>query len=186
MSPIRRIGIWRSQAGVAMVEFALALPVLMTLLYGVIETTRYILITQKVEKLSHSVADVVAQSTVVTTASLNQLLEATGDIMKPFAFGTQGTVIISSLYRQQGSADARVNWRYQGGGTLTASSQFGAVGAVPVMPAGFTFEERENVIAVEVYYQFTPLLTSQFFGTGTVYRYAFYRPRFGNLTAAPV
>ena len=176
----------RSNRGMAVAEFAMLLPVLMTLFYGCIEVTRYILVTQKAEKLAHTVANVTAESTTVTTASLNQLMQATNDIMSPFDFSGTGKVIISSLYRPPGSSTvATVNWQYSGGGSLAATSGFGAVGSAPVLPTNFTFDERENVIAAEVFYQYSPLISSQFFGTTTIYRRAYYKPRFGLLTTAP-
>ncbi|MEJ0010824.1 MAG: TadE/TadG family type IV pilus assembly protein [Alphaproteobacteria bacterium] len=180
---IRRL--LRSQAGVAVAEFALVLPVLMTFFYGCIEVTRYILAVQKTEKLAFTVANVVAQEKTVTNADLTSLLSATDHIMDPFAFEANGTVLISSLYRAQGASGATVNWQYTGGGTLAAISHLGAVGATPAMPGGFTFDNKENVIAAEVFYKFSPLITTRFFSTTTVYRVAFYKPRLGALTASP-
>lgn len=176
----------QQEKGLAVAEFALMLPVLMTLFYGCIEITRYILATQKAEKLAHTVADVTAQSSAVTIAGLDQLMAATNDIMNPFAFTADGKVFITSLYRTQGATNATVNWRYAGGGNLVATSSFGAVGTTPTMPAGFTFDERENVIVAEVFFQFSPLISSRFFGTTTIYRRAFYKPRFGALITTPV
>lgn len=185
-SPARRIGKFlRAQGGLAVVEFGLVLPVLMLLFYGTIEVTRYILITQKVEKLAHSIADVTAQEQTASAAVLNQALAATSDIMSPYSMTTNGTVFITSLYRAPNASNASVNWRYQGGGTLSAASHLGAVNTVPTMPGGFTFDERENVIAAEVFYRFSPLLSSRFFGTTTVYRAAFYKPRLGSLLTPP-
>jgi Flp pilus assembly protein TadG len=175
-----------AQQGVAMVEFALMLPVLLTLFLGTVEVTRFVLVTQKVEKLAHTVSDVTAQSKTVTNATLNQVLVASSDIMNPYSLNTNGRVIISSLYRAPGTPDALVNWRYQGAGTFSASSKLGAVGAKATMPAAFTFDERENVIAAEVYYQFSPLFSGPFFGTTTLYRVAFYKPRLGTLITPPV
>lgn len=175
----------RHAAGMAMVEFALLLPLLMVMFYGCIEVTRYILIVQKTEKLAHTVADVAAQSKDLTATSLDQLLAATQDIMQPFGTGANSRILISSLYREAGDANARVNWCHRGGGTMAVASAIGVQGAIPVMPGNFTFNERENVIAAEVYYQFSPLLSSQFFGTTTVYRSAFYKPRLGRLTTTP-
>lgn len=176
---------WQAQSGIAVVEFALILPVLMLLFYGTIEVTRYILIVQKVEKLAHSIADVTSQEQTASATVLNQALAATSDIMSPYTMTTNGTVFISSLYRAQGAAEATVNWRYQGGGSLPATSQIGPLGGLPVVPGGFTFDERENVIAAEVFYRFSPLISAQFFGTVTVYRAAFYKPRFGALLNPP-
>ncbi len=176
---------WQARAGMAMVEFGVALPVLMTMFYGSIEVTRYILITQKVEKLAHTVADVTAQSKTLTLANLDQLMAATDDIMKPFGTGATSRVLINSLYRAVGATSATINWRYAGGGSLDVTSKLGEVTSIPVMPGNFTFNERENVIGTEVFYQFSPLISSQFFGTTTIYRAAFYKPRLGLLTTAP-
>lgn len=175
----------RHEAGMAAVEFGLLLPLLMVMFYGCIEVTRYILIVQKTEKLAHTIADVTAQSKTVTVASENQLFEATQDIMQPFSTGANSRILVSSLYRGQGVANARVNWRLSGGGTMNVTSTLGNVGTTPTMPGGFTFNERENVIAAEVFYQFSPLISNQFFGTTTIYRSAFYKPRLGALTATP-
>ena len=175
----------RAERGLAVVEFALILPVLMTLFYGTIEVTRYILIVQKVEKLAHSIADVTSQEQTASATVLNQALAATSDIMSPYTMTTNGTVFITSLYRAPNTASATVNWRYQGGGSLPATSQLGPLNSVPVVPGGFTFDERENVIAAEVFYRFSPLISSQFFGTTTVYRSAFYKPRLGALLTPP-
>jgi Flp pilus assembly protein TadG len=175
-----------AEQGLAMVEFALILPIMMTLFYGTVEVSRYILVTQKVEKLAHSVADVTGQEQIATQATLNQVMAASSDIMNPFSLSTNGKVIISSLYRPSGSTSvATVNWRYEGGGTFAATSLVGALGAIPIVPGGFTFDERENLISAEVFYQFSPLLTTRFFGTVTIYRVAFYKPRFGALLTAP-
>lgn len=176
----------RAREGVAIVEFGLMLPVLMTLFYGCIELTRYILIVQKTEKLAHTVADVTAQSKTVSIANLDQLMEAAGDIMEPFDTGENSRVLVNSVYRPPGNGSvATINWRYQSGGDMAVTSHLGAVGSQPTMPGGFTFNPRENVIAVEVFYRFDPLLTADFFGTTTIYRSAFYKPRLGLLTTAP-
>ncbi len=178
----------RNESGVALVEFAFAFPILIVLSYGVIELTRYILITQKVEKLAHSLADITAQSNSLTTADMNRIAEATAHVMDPYVTGSNSRVIVSSLYRTPGQASARVTWCYRGGGSLVSTSRIGALNAIPTMPtgSGFTFNERENVISAEVFYRFSPIVTSRFFGTRTIYRAAFYRPRLGALSAAPV
>ena len=175
----------KAERGIAVVEFALALPVLMTLFYGTVEVSRYILITQKVEKLAHSIADVTSQEQTASAATLDQVMSAASDIMSPYTMTTNGKIIISSLYRAPSTTNATVNWRYQGGGSYAATSLIGAVGAVPSVPGGFTFDDRENVIAAEVFFQFSPLISTQFFGTTTIYRAAFYKPRFGALITAP-
>ena len=177
---------WCAEAGIAVVEFGLVLPVLMTLFYGTVEVTRYILITQKVEKLAHAVADMTAQEQTATIVALNQVMAAGSDIMLPFSMANNsGTIFITAMYLAPNTTIPLVMWRYQGGGTLTATSKLGTVGGAATVP-GFTFDDRENLIAAEVYYKFSPLISSQFFGTTTVYRTAYYKPRLGALLTAPV
>ena len=176
---------WQANGGIAVVEFALVLPVLMTLFYGTVEVTRYILITQKVEKLAHSVADMTAQEQTASKSTLDQVMAAASDIMDPFDMTNNGTIFISAMYLAPSTTVPKVIWRYQGGGTFTAASQTGTVGGTAVVPAGFTFDDRENLVSAEVYYQFSPLISSQFFGTTTVYRSAFYKPRLGALLTPP-
>ena len=176
---------WRADGGIAVVEFGLVLPVLMTLFYGTVEVTRYVLITQKVEKYAHAVADMTAQEQVATKSMLDQVLAAGSDVMDPFTMGgTNGTVYITAMYLAPGTTTPLVVWRYQGSGTFAASSQLGTVGGTATVP-GFTFDDRENLIAAEVYYQFSPLISNQFFGTTTVYRTAYYKPRLGALLTPP-
>ena len=89
----------RNDRGVAAIEFALLLPLLIALMIGCLEVTFKIWSTQKAEKLSVTLADIIAQSQEVTTADLNSLLSAVEKIMEPFPFGdNQGMVIISSVY----------------------------------------------------------------------------------------
>lgn len=175
-----------AQQGMATAEFALVLPMLLLMFYGAVEVTRYILVVQKVEKLTHTIADVTSQSRTLTTASLDQLTTASADIMRPFAVGANTRILVSSLYRNATDANARVNWRYSGGGSMTATSAIGALGTTPVMPGpGFTFNARENVICAEVFYRLSPLVSNEFFGSVVIYRAAFYKPRLAALTNAP-
>jgi hypothetical protein len=174
-----------NRRGVAALEMALALPILTSLFFGCLEVTMNILAAEKVEKLASTSADVVAQSEVATNAGIAQLLSATTEVMKPFDFGTDGVVIITSIYRASGSTQSLVNWRYTGGGQLTATSKFGAVGAQASLPTGFTLNEKENVIVAEVYYRYQPLFPGILFDEKTIYRKALFKPRLSALTSPP-
>ena len=51
----------RKQEGLAYLEFAITLPFLLALFLGAVEVTRYIIILEKVEKVSVTMSDLVAQ-----------------------------------------------------------------------------------------------------------------------------
>ncbi len=106
--------------------------------------------------------------------------------MNPYDFGTDGIVHITSVTKDP-NANPTIRWRHTGGGTLSGNdSRIGAVGVVANLPAGFTLNDRDNIIIAEVYYRYTPLLTQQVLGEMTLYKIAIYKPRLGALTAPPL
>lgn len=172
--------------GLAYLEFAVTAPFLIALLLGAIEVTRYILITQKVEKVAVTIADVVAQGSTVSGAQLNTILAAAGQVMLPYAFGAQGYVIITSV-KQAGaysvSNPPRVNWQYAGGGSWTQSSQVGSPGTSATLPGGMTLFDKDNVIVTEIFYHFRPLLSAGGVIDATpLYKVGVFKPRLGDLS----
>lgn len=177
--------LWRDRQGVAATEFALIAPALIILFYGTFEASRFLLISQKAEKLAFASSDVIAQSSTVTTAELNAMLDATVHVMNPYAFGPSGVVIVSSIYRAPGSTNPTIAWQRKGGGTLNKNSLLGTQGSRPTLPTGLTLAERDNIIVAEVYYNFVPLFTGAVFAPSTIYQRAFFKPRLGALNTAP-
>lgn len=180
--------LWRDNRGVAAIEFALMLPMLIALLIGCLEVTFKIWSTQKAEKLAVTLSDVIAQSQSVTNSDLNKLTGAVNKIMDPFPFGPgEGKVIISSVYVNQDDTDAKVNWQcqYPASGTFNALSKFGVEGANANLPVGFTLAPRDNVIVAEVYYKYHPIAPGLMFDESIIYRKAMFKPRLGALTVDP-
>ncbi|HET6160479.1 MAG TPA: TadE/TadG family type IV pilus assembly protein [Dongiaceae bacterium] len=179
--------LWQDKSGVAAIEFAILAPMLVTLLIGCLEVTFKIWSTQKAEKLSVTLSDVVAQSQSVTSSDLTQLTGAVDKIMDPFPFGSKGKVIISSVYVAQDDTIAKVNWQcsYPVDGTYEAESKFGLEGDDAALPTGFTLAPRDNVIVAEVFYQYDPIAPGLMFDTSTIYRRAMFKPRLGALTVDP-
>ncbi len=172
------------ERGVAAIELAVVLPMLMTLFLGVVEISNFVLVNQRTEKMAHTIADVVSQGEAITTAELDNILSATSEIMKPFPFASLGHVIITSVHRNVNDTP-KVAWQYEGGGTLkNTRSNFGGTGFASPLPEGFTLNERETVIIAEVFYNHENLITNIFNGSDPqLYKYAFYKPRLGALDA---
>jgi Flp pilus assembly pilin Flp len=181
--------LWRDKSGVAAIEFALMLPILMTLFIGCIEVTFKIWSTQKAEKLAVTLADVVAQAQEVKQTDLTALVNAVDKIMDPFPFGNNGVVYISSVYLPQPDEDEElgdpiVNWQFKKG-AFSATSRIGTQDGPATLPDGFDLNERDNVIVAEVIYRYTPIAPGVMFDTATIYRRAFFKPRLGALTDKP-
>lgn len=173
-----------SNTGIAAVEFALVLPILLLLFLGGFELSRFLLIHQKVDRIAYTIADVVTQSTVVTNNQINQILSATIQIMNPFSFTDEGIVILSSVY-QSGSNPSTVRWQRSGGGTLSRSSQIGMPSGNATLPVELTLNDKDNVIISEVYYRYTPVLSAGILSPQDIYKTAIFKPRLGALTTPP-
>lgn len=176
----------RDQSGIAAVEFALCLTVLLVMFLGSVELTRYILIIQKLEKTVSMMTDVTTQtdpnSTPMTTTIMSEILTASTDMMRPYTFGALGRVVITDVSKT-GTANPVIRWQYCGGGTLNATSLIGTtVGGDATLPAGFTMSAGEEVVIGEIFYQFTPITTQNIVPATTLYRTAVFMPRLGALT----
>lgn len=176
----------RERGGIAYLEFALSLPLLLVLFMGSVEVTRYIIIAQKLEKATTTMSDIVAQSDNITTTELDQLVDAVRQIMLPYSFPENGYVIVSSVTKN-GTAAPRVSWQYSGGGTWLQQSQVGTAGStalwIPFVPPNNQMEDKENIIVAEVFYRYTPLMSGSVIGSRTIYKYSTFKPRLGTLSA---
>jgi Flp pilus assembly protein TadG len=105
---VRRLG--RDQRGNFLVELAFAMPVMMALVLTGVEFTRYLLINQKLERTSATIADLVSQSHGMSEAEMASLFSATDMIMEPFNLSTDGALVVSSIGTNN-SSPARINWQ---------------------------------------------------------------------------
>jgi TadE-like protein len=172
----------QDQRGVAAIELACILPMVMTLFLGIVEISNFILVNQRTEKMAYTISDVVSQGETITIAELDNILSATSEIMKPFPFGTRGHVFITSVHRKP-NQQPKVAWQYEGGGTLNnTNSHFGGTGFTSPLPQGFVLNERETVIITEIFYNHQNFITDIFNGINPqLYKFAFYKPRLGSL-----
>jgi hypothetical protein len=191
----RRINRHRDGArrGVAAAEFALTLPIWITMLLGASDGAYCMLVNERTDRIAYSVTDIVTQYQTISIANLNDIVQASAQLMQPLTFGGNGVVIVSSVYKPAGQPPI-VCWQYKGGGTLSATSVVGtpggstncSSGGLAVLPNGLTLNDNDNVIISEVFYNFTPIFINEgLFSANTIYRVAVYKPRLSPLTNKP-
>ena len=95
MTHLRRKGLlialrrlMRERRGVSAVEFALILPVMITLFIGGSEVTQGITIKRKVTIATRTIADLVSQDVSVTDADLTAAFAATTTVLAPYSTGS--------------------------------------------------------------------------------------------------
>lgn len=186
----------RNTAGVAMTEFALTFPFILTLGLMGVETANRVLVQMKVVQLAHLIAD--NASRIGDESMLEDRRIYEGDINDLF-YGAQlqggdsidlythGRVILSSLEVVPGTTDQQyINWQrclgqknhasgYGDEGDGETSNTFPGMG--PTGEEVIAFED-EAVMFVEVSYDYQSLIGNPFtFDTGSVNAIASYTVR---------
>lgn len=199
----RRFG--RASAGVALIEFALILPVLLLMVFGGVEITRLVLFHQKIDNATSGVANVITQLDLeeVPCSELqwvrNTLMV---EAMRPFDFNEGGSMVISAVEARHANENnpnnniplqQRVTWQWQPDASASLIGSAGASANGSGWPAPFRRAPNnggmfhgERVIAVETFYSYAPVLP--FLTTlfdlnveNSVYKVAFFRSRFGKM-----
>jgi hypothetical protein len=137
-----------------------------------------LVVNQKVERTSASLADLVAQSAVVTEAGMSNLFEAAKFVMDPFDVAAQGKLIVTSIAAAGGPA--RIRWQ-RSYGAGEGDSAFGTEGSIASLPDGLIVRDGENIVLCEAFFRYEPMVFQDIVKTTTVGRFAVFRPRYGAL-----
>lgn len=111
----------RDERGVAAIEFALILPLMLALYLGCVEISDGVAADRKVSLTAATVANLVAQSTTISTSDMSNILDASAAIMQPYSTDAL-KVTVSCL-----SIDANKNVTVKWSATRNGSALSGAV-----------------------------------------------------------
>jgi Flp pilus assembly protein TadG len=163
----------RDSNGIAAVEFAMILPVMLVLLFGTVEFSSGVEVDRKVNLVAHTLSDLVSQSptTGVSNAELGFFFSAGATILQPYS-STPLNQVISELYVDPNTGKAYVQWSlgFQGGvGRATGS----VVSIPPTLAVAGTY-----LIFSEVSYLYKPTIGYVMSSAGvTLSATAYTRPR---------
>lgn len=179
---MRPIAFLRDRSGALIAEAALTLSMLVTLALGGIEIGRFVLLNQKLERVAAAVSDLVAQAETLNEADIASIFDAVRSVAAPFPFADSGVAIVSSI-AAAGAAPPSIVWQRIGAGANAQGSRIGAAGEAPELPAGLTVAPGHTLIAAEVNYRYVPWVFPDLIGARDLYHSAFFRARYGALTA---
>jgi len=160
--------------GVSAVEFALLLPVMMTLFLGSVETSQGVAASRKVTLTAHALADVSSQYTDITDADMSNILAAGSAIIVPYSAANLQEVVSELSINAQGQAS--VVWSDSLGGTALS------VGQVVTIPASLAVPNTFLVLA-QVQYSYNPTYGYVLTGTLTLSDESYMQPRQSNSIA---
>jgi Flp pilus assembly protein TadG len=157
--------------GVSAVEFALLLPIMVTLYLGSVEVSSGIAANRKVTLTAHSLADISSQFTTITNSDMSNILNASADIMAPYPVASLQAVVSELSINNKGVAS--VVWS----DTLNGSAR--AVGQIVTIPSALAVANSYLILG-EVQYNYNPTFGYVLTNTLTLKDQIYMRPRQSN------
>ena len=157
----------RDRAGVAAVEFALLMPVLATLFFGLFEGSQAIMAYMKLIAATQTIADLVTQQQSIGNTDIDNFYMAGKLVMTPLPGASLGIAVTSVTFDPNTGA-AAVAWQ----DTRNATPLNNAA----TLAAGYG-QKGESVVIVQGTYAYTSLLHFVMPSALTLSQIAFSRPR---------
>lgn len=154
--------------GVSAVEFAMLLPLMLTLYLGGAEVSQGIGIDRKVTLTARTVADLVAQVATIDTAGVNAALGASAAVLAPYP-DSQAKITVS-VVNIDANGNAKIAWSATKNGTARA------VGSSVTVPAALKTPST-SLVWGETSYAYTPSIGYVISGTMNLNDQIFMRPR---------
>lgn len=156
------------RSGVSAVEFAILLPIMITLFLGSVEATQGIAANRKIELTAHALADLSTQYTDITDADMANILAAGSAILPPYP--TAGLKEVVSEISINDAGVGTVVWSDTLGGTaLTVGTTVGIPSALAV--------PNTYLVLAQVSYSYNPTYGYVMTGSITLSDQNFMRPR---------
>jgi Flp pilus assembly protein TadG len=160
--------------GVSAVEFAMLLPLMLTLYLGGVEISQGVGIDRKVTLTTRTIADLASQVASINNASMTNMLNATTAVMSPYPT-SQLKVTVSSVTIDANGV-AKIAWSDTFQGTKRA------VGSTVTLPAALNVPST-SLIWSEVSYSYTPTIGYVVTGTLNLSDQIWMRPRLSDSVA---
>lgn len=166
---LRRLGrLAADERGVSAVEFALLLPLMLSLYLGAVELSQGIGADRKVTLTARTISDLVSQVSTINNADMTNSLTAAGAVMAPYPVANL-KVTVSSV-KIDANGQATVEWSDTLNGTARSK------GSTITQPAALNIANSFIVLS-EVQYSYTPVVGYMISGTLTLKDHIYMRPR---------
>lgn len=178
-----------NRQGVAAIEFALVVPVMLMLILGTVEITRFIMFHQRVDFAASSLVNMLNQNLNVYNSDLTVLHRAGFQMIE--ANASVGTIFTAIQQNDPPPVEADVMWQSRRGWSTPISQVAPGGTGSKVTLANYPMLERDQIIVVEIYARFRPLAITrrfnQFLGIRAieVYKWSMARPRYGAFQFPP-
>ena len=166
-APLRRFA--ADQSGVSAVEFAILLPLMLTMYLGGVEVSQAVSADRKTTLVAHTIGDLTAQASNVTSTDMTNVLNAGAAVAYPFS-ASNLKVTVTSVCIDSSGTNATVAWSK----TLNGTAHTGVVtSSIPTA----LMTPSTSLIWGEASYAYKPTVGWTITGTLNLNDTFFLRPR---------
>jgi Flp pilus assembly protein TadG len=169
--PRRLVGLVRDERGVSAVEFAMILPLMLTLYLGAVEISQGVAIDRKVTLTTRTVADLTSQAQTVLPSDVSNILNASAQVIMPYD-ASKLKVTVSQV-KIDANSNATIDW------SCTLNGTKHGVGSGVTLPAALAVANT-YLIWSEVSYSYKPTIGYVISGTLNLSDQIYMRPRLSN------
>jgi len=165
------------ERGVQLVEFAVAIPALLTLGLGGIEVANYSIASIRCSQIAMTVADNAGRvRSSIDEADINEMMIGAKQIGKGVKFAENGRIILSSLEQNDAKNGMWIRWQ-RCAGKKAVTSSYGVEGDGRTNSSMQDMGPSDNKIAalpgtavmfVEVVYDYQPIVSNRLLGNRTM------------------
>jgi Flp pilus assembly protein TadG len=153
MTPVRFCGrhlggLWRDRSGIAATEFAVIVPLMLVLFFGVVEFSQAVAVDRKVTIVARTLPDLVSQNTTVLDAQFTTYFQAGTKIVSPYPAGPLNQTV-SELYVDPNTHTVKVQW--------SKGYAVRAIGSTVTIPAALAVDGTYLIFS-EVSYLYVPTI----------------------------
>ncbi len=145
----------KDRSGVAAIEFAMIVPIMVMLFFGTVEFSQALTCDRRVAQMASTTADLVAQYDTLSVAQVNNIFKVSKALLLPYP--TTGLTMSVTNLKKTGTASPTGDWSQDlAGGAPYQGTYSGSVpaGLLPDQAAGST----TCVVMSEVTYLFKPTI----------------------------
>ncbi|MGI9387737.1 MAG: TadE/TadG family type IV pilus assembly protein, partial [Methyloligellaceae bacterium] len=137
----------RNTSGIAAVEFAMIVPLMVALYMGAVEFGQVLAVDRRVSTVASATADLVAQADEISTSDITDIFAISSSILKPYS-GSSLKIVITSVVADEDNKTT-VDWSeaYNGGSAKTEGADY-------TLPSTNMTQAFGSIIVAEVEYTY--------------------------------